>query len=125
MNITDIYETINSKTESFFEWVQAHPKIGLLFAAGLLALWFVGILLRVGVDATARGMKPPILTVAPSIPTAIVSTVCPTSASFALSASSVCSAVGGRWDERRYGGGDEVLRAKEDTNVGVRHRHNR
>ena len=35
MNITDIYETINSKTESFFEWVQAHPKIGLLFAAGL------------------------------------------------------------------------------------------
>ena len=95
MNITDIYETINSKTESFFEWVQAHPKIGLLFAAGLLALWFVGILLRVGVDATARGMKPPILTVAPSIPTAIVSTVCPTSASFALSASSVCSAVGG------------------------------
>ena len=32
-------------------------------------------MLRVGVDATARGMKPPILTVAPSIPTAIVSTV--------------------------------------------------
>ena len=52
-------------------------------------------MLRVGVDATARGMKPPILTVAPSIPTAIVSTVWPTSASFALSASPVCSAVGG------------------------------
>ena len=37
----------------------------------------------------------PILTVAPSIPTAIISTVWPTSASFALSASPVCSAVGG------------------------------
>lgn len=46
MNITDIYEAMNGKAESFFEWAQAHPKIGLLFAAGLLALWFVGILLR-------------------------------------------------------------------------------
>ena len=46
MNITDIYEAINSKAESFFEWAQAHPKIGLLIAAALLALWFVGILLR-------------------------------------------------------------------------------
>ncbi len=94
MNITDIYETINSKTESFFEWVQAHPKIGLLFAAGLLALWFVGILLPRGCGCDRTGDEAPILTVAPSIPTAIVSTVCPTSASFALSASSVCSAVG-------------------------------
>lgn len=34
MNITDIYEAMNGKAESFFEWAQAHPKIGLLFAAG-------------------------------------------------------------------------------------------
>lgn len=46
MNITDIWEAMNGKAESFFEWAQAHPKIGLLFAAGLLALWFTGILLR-------------------------------------------------------------------------------
>lgn len=46
MNITDIWVAMNSNAESFSEWVQTHPKIGLLFAAGLLALWFTGILLR-------------------------------------------------------------------------------
>lgn len=46
MTITDIYEAMNSKAESFFEWAQAHPKYGLLFAAALLALWLAGLLLR-------------------------------------------------------------------------------
>lgn len=44
--ITDIYEGINGKAEAFSEWMQAHPECGLLFAAGLLALWLVGLLLR-------------------------------------------------------------------------------
>ena len=26
--ITDIYEAMNGKAESFFEWAQAHPKYG-------------------------------------------------------------------------------------------------
>ena len=42
----DMYEVINNKVGSFFEWVQALPKYGLLFASGLLALWFAGLLLR-------------------------------------------------------------------------------
>lgn len=43
---TDMYEEMNSKAESFFEWAQANPKFGLLFAAVLLAVWFTGLLLR-------------------------------------------------------------------------------
>ena len=31
MKVTDIYEAMNSKAEAFFEWLQAHPKYGLLF----------------------------------------------------------------------------------------------
>lgn len=46
MTVTDIYEAMNSMVESFFEWAQSDPKYGLLFAAGLLALWLVGLLLR-------------------------------------------------------------------------------
>ena len=46
MTATDIYEAMNSKAESFFEWAQANPKCGLLFAAGLLAFWLTGLLLR-------------------------------------------------------------------------------
>lgn len=46
MNITDIYEAMNGKAESFFEWAQAHPKIGLLIVAALLALWLAGLLIR-------------------------------------------------------------------------------
>ena len=46
MTITGIYETLNGKAESFFEWAQAHPKFGLLFAALLLALWLMGLLFR-------------------------------------------------------------------------------
>lgn len=46
MTVTDIYEAMNSKAEAFFEWLQAHPKYGLLFAAGLLAVWLAGLLLR-------------------------------------------------------------------------------
>lgn len=42
----DMYEVINNKVGLFFEWVQAHPKYGLLFASGLLALWLAGLLLR-------------------------------------------------------------------------------
>ena len=42
----DMYEVIDNKVGSFFEWVQAHPKYGLLFAFGLLALWLAGLLLR-------------------------------------------------------------------------------
>ena len=34
-----MYEAENAKAESFFEWAQAHPKFGLLFAALLLAVW--------------------------------------------------------------------------------------
>lgn len=37
MTVTDIYEAMNSKAEAFFEWLQAHPKYGLLFGVGLLA----------------------------------------------------------------------------------------
>lgn len=44
--VTDIYEAISSKAESFFEWAQAHPKYGLLFAAILLAFWLIGVLCR-------------------------------------------------------------------------------
>ena len=40
-----MYEAENAKAESFFEWAQAHPKFGLLFAALLLAVWFAGLLL--------------------------------------------------------------------------------
>ena len=36
MKVTDIYEAMNSKAEAFFEWLQAHPKYGLLFGVGLL-----------------------------------------------------------------------------------------
>lgn len=46
MTNTDIYEAMNSKAESFFEWVQANPKYGLLFVAGLFAFWLTGLLLR-------------------------------------------------------------------------------
>ena len=42
MTVTDIYEAMNSKAEAFFEWLQAHPKYGLLFGVGLLALWLAG-----------------------------------------------------------------------------------
>ena len=38
-------EAENAKAESFFEWAQAHPKFGLLFAALLLAVWLAGLLL--------------------------------------------------------------------------------
>lgn len=44
--VTDIYEAISGKAESFFEWAQAHPKYGLLFAAILLAFWLIGVLCR-------------------------------------------------------------------------------
>ena len=46
MTVTDIYEAMNSKAEAFFEWLQAHPKYGLLFGVGLLALWLAGLLFR-------------------------------------------------------------------------------
>jgi len=46
MSITDIYEAMSRKAEAFFDWAQAHPKIGLLLATALLALWLVGLLLR-------------------------------------------------------------------------------
>lgn len=46
MTVIDMYEVINNKVGLFFEWVQAHPKYGLLFAFGLLALWLAGLLLR-------------------------------------------------------------------------------
>ena len=45
MKVTDIYEAMNSKAEAFFEWLQAHPKYGLLFGVGLLALWLAGLVL--------------------------------------------------------------------------------
>lgn len=44
--VTDIYEAISGKAESFFEWAQAHPKYGLLFAAILLTFWLTGVLRR-------------------------------------------------------------------------------
>lgn len=31
MTVTDIYEMMNSKAGAFFEWLQTHPKYGLLF----------------------------------------------------------------------------------------------
>ena len=37
--VTDIYEKINEWMGAHFAWAQAHPKYGLLFASGLLALW--------------------------------------------------------------------------------------
>ena len=46
MTVADIYEAMNSKAEAFFEWLQAHPKYGLLFGVGLLALWLAGLLFR-------------------------------------------------------------------------------
>ncbi len=46
MTITGIYDALNDKAESFFEWAQAHPKFGLLFVAALLALWLTGLLFR-------------------------------------------------------------------------------
>ena len=46
MTVADIYEAMNSKAEAFFEWLQAHPKYGLLFGVGLLALWLAGVLFR-------------------------------------------------------------------------------
>lgn len=46
MTINDIYEAMNSKAESIFEWAQARPKYSLLFAAELLTLWLAGLLLR-------------------------------------------------------------------------------
>lgn len=46
MTVTDIYEMMNSKAGAFFEWLQTHPKYGLLFCVGLLVLWLVGLLLR-------------------------------------------------------------------------------
>ena len=46
MTVTDIYEAMNSKAETFFEWLQAHPQYGLLFGVGLLALWLAGLLFR-------------------------------------------------------------------------------
>lgn len=44
--VTDIYEAISGKAESFFEWAQAHPKYRLLFAAILLTFWLIGVLRR-------------------------------------------------------------------------------
>lgn len=46
MTVTDIYEAINGKADRFFEWAQANPKFGLLFASFLLAFWLTGLLLR-------------------------------------------------------------------------------
>ena len=68
--------------------------IGIEFAANPAPIGTCGML-RVGVEATARGMNPPIFTVAPIMPTAMVSAVWPISASLAESAFPVSSAVGG------------------------------
>lgn len=68
--------------------------IGRELAANPAPIGICGML-RVGVEATARGINPPILTVAPNMPTAIVNAVCPISASLAESALPVSSAVGG------------------------------
>lgn len=46
MTITEIWEAISQMADDHFEWAQAHPKFGLLFAALLLALWLTGLLLR-------------------------------------------------------------------------------
>lgn len=46
MTISEIWEAMNSKAESFFEWVQAYPKCGQLLAVGLLVLWLIGLLRR-------------------------------------------------------------------------------
>ncbi len=46
MTVTTIYEKINGKVEAFFGWLQAHPRYALLFAAGMLTLWLVGLLLH-------------------------------------------------------------------------------
>ena len=46
MTITEIWEAISKMAGNDFEWAQAHPKFGLLFAATLLALWLTGLLLR-------------------------------------------------------------------------------
>ncbi len=46
MTITEIWEAISKMADNHFEWAQAHPKFGLLFAAFLLALWLTGLLLR-------------------------------------------------------------------------------
>lgn len=46
MTVTDIYEAMNGKADRFFEWAQANPKFGLLFAAVLLAFWLTGLLLE-------------------------------------------------------------------------------
>lgn len=46
ITITDIWEAMNNLAASYFEWLQAHPKYGLLFAVALLALWLVGLLRR-------------------------------------------------------------------------------
>ena len=44
MTITEIWEAISKMAGNHFEWAQAHPKFGLLFAA--TALWLTGLLLR-------------------------------------------------------------------------------
>lgn len=44
--VTDIYEAISGKAESFFEWAQAHPKFAQLFVTILLAFWLTGVLCR-------------------------------------------------------------------------------
>lgn len=46
MGLTDIYEAMNHKTETFFEWAQTHPQFGMLFVAALLGLWLIGLLFR-------------------------------------------------------------------------------
>lgn len=46
MTITEIWEAISKMAGNHFEWAQAHPKFGLLFAALLLALWLMGLLFR-------------------------------------------------------------------------------
>lgn len=44
--ITDIFQFMSEKAETFFEWAQAHPKFGLLIVAVLLAVWLTGLLFR-------------------------------------------------------------------------------
>ncbi len=46
MTVTDIYEAMNGKADRFFEWAQANPKFGLMFAAVLLVFWLTGLLLQ-------------------------------------------------------------------------------
>lgn len=45
-DITDIYQSMNDNVESFFNYLQTNPKLGLLFIAALLALWLTGLLLK-------------------------------------------------------------------------------